>query len=109
MGGGVMEGKNITVAAARTEGAIVALIREWAMAHLSELTALERMVKGFRRETDGVSDHMMHMAEIPVSLNRMLIPMIGPQWMHDPWLRKLVLRNFTVGLVNRSSTGVKGE
>ena len=107
-GGSVLEGKNITVAAARTEGAIVALIREWAMAHLSELTALEKMTKGIRRETDGVSDHMMHMAEIPVSLHGLLKRMLG-DYLSDPWLRKLVLRNFTVGLINRSATGVKGD
>jgi hypothetical protein len=106
--GAVLDGKTITVAAARTEGAIVALIREWAMAHLSELTALEKMTKGFRRETDGISDHMMHMAEIPVSLHRMLKRMLG-DYLNDPWLRKLVLRNFTVGLINRSAAGVKGD
>lgn len=109
-GGEVLAGKSITVAEARTEGAIVALIRAWAMAHLSELTDLERLTKHYRDvKGDGITDHMMHMAEIPKSLHLRLRLLLGNDYLHDPWLRKLVLRNFTVGLVNRSAAGVKGE
>lgn len=94
---------------ARLEGAVVALIREWATAHPDELMALDRMVKGIRRETNGISDHSMYMAEIPVSLHHMIENRIKRGWTGDPKIRSLVLSNFTVGCINRSASGVKGE
>jgi hypothetical protein len=110
MPGELLAGKSVSVGQARIEGAIVALIREWAMAHLSELTNLERLVKHLRDDGgDRPGKNMMHMAEIPTSLHNRLKRLLGYDYLHDPWLRKLVLRNFTVGLVNRSSPGVKGE
>ena len=107
MSGEIVSPKAFSIGTARLEGAVVALIREWATAHPSELLALERMVKNLRFVGGGQpSDHMMHMAEIPVSLHVQLQRLLGHEYHHHYETRRLVLRNFTVGCVNRSAPGV---
>jgi hypothetical protein len=109
MPGEIVAPVRFSIRQARLEGAVVDLIRRWATAFPHELVALDKMVKGIRRETDGVSDHGMYMAEIPVTLDEMLKAKISRTWSQRPEIRNLVLRNFRVGCINLSAVEVRGE
>lgn len=95
---------------ARLEGAIVHVIKAWAMEHPEELLALRSIVGFYRKESNTkrrTERNLMHKAEIPRHLHVKFQKILHRDWLHDPELRNLVFRNFKVGLVNRTSESRK--
>ena len=99
----IVHGRTFSIRSARLEGAVVALIREWAIAHPDELAALDKLVKAYRYASNGMTDggNMAHSAEIPVTLSLMMSLKIKRDWVSDPEIWRIFKRNFVVGMVRR--------
>lgn len=99
----IVHGNSFSIRTARLEGAVVALIREWATAFPNELVALDKLVKGYRYASNGMTDggNMCHSAEIPVTLSNLMATKIKRDWISDPEIWRIFKRNFVVGMVRR--------
>ena len=96
----------------KLEGSVVQIIKDWATDRPEELLMVERLVKEHRHRLAhgsavSIDGNMLLKAEIPASLYWRIGAIYGKDWIEDHMLRNMFFRNFTVGLVNRTSESKK--
>lgn len=101
---------NISLADARLEGAVVQVIKGWAMAFPTELVAFDKQQKELRarlHRKNGMAGNgtLLHKFEIPVTLNQMMNIQFGIRWRDDRKIRRYFFDNFEIGRVGRCGPG----
>lgn len=94
--------KNISLSTAKTEGAVVQVLKDWATAYPDELVAFKSQMAQHRWglvDTRGMSraGNMREIGQIPVTLNLRMIQSFGKLWSRDRILMNYFWDHFRVG------------